>query len=312
MNYYIHPLISKHSMFKIISICIIITISFLSCNWSDYETRLIDFDNTTERQITVKQDSSNALRVAIATMISPKKTYTYYESLFTYISKKLNMDVYFKQISSYKDVNQLLCERSIDMAFICTGPYISISDHVNLLVVPIVNGEPYYQGYIITRLDSDIASFKELKGKTFIYTDPISNTGRNFPELKVRELSENPELFFKSTSYSYSHDLSIDMVSKNLVDGAAVDALVFDFLEQKEPEKIKNIRIIDKSEKYAMPPVVVSLSVSENVRKNLQDIFVNMHLDSSGRKILENLNIDKFIIADDTLYNNTRKSMIVY
>jgi hypothetical protein len=39
-----------------------------------------------------------------------------------------------------------------------------------------------------------------------------------------------------------SHDISIQMVSRNLVDAASIDGLIFDYLEIFQPDKVRNIR----------------------------------------------------------------------
>jgi len=292
------------------TLLIIGAVCFISCNDSTDNPVAIDFNLFDDEKNSKKISDENILRVAIATMISPKKTYTLYEKLFTYISNKLDKEVEFTQILTYEEVNKLLINQEIDIAFICTGPYIDIADYVELLVVPLVGNEPYYQAYVITHKESGIKDFLDFKEKTFVYTDPQSNTGKNYPILRIRDLGEDIENFFSSTTYSYSHDAAIDLVAKNLVHGASVDGLIYDYIENVEPEKTNNINIIEKSEKYGIPPIVVSLKMNDATKENLRKVFVNMHDDSEGKEILDKINIDKFIFVSDTLYNKTRNSIV--
>ncbi len=309
MNYF-----SKHfTNWQITGLAIgmFFAVIFPSCRESAEHIHIVDFSETEEEGIISVIDNSDVLRVAIATMISPKRTYTLYEGLFTYISERIDKDVYFTQILSYRDVNKLLIEQNIDIAFICTGPYIEILEYVDLLVVPVVNGEPYYQAYVITNISSGISTFEEFEGKSFVYTDPQSNTGKNYPVLRLNEISDSPDNFFGSTIYSYSHDISIDLVSKNLVDGASIDGLIYDFFAANDPDRIKNIKIIEISEKYGIPPIVVPSKMNSNMKNDLRDIFTNMHKDPLGRDILNQLNIDRFIFVEDTLYRSAINDMII-
>ena len=280
-----------------------------SCGGLSDEIIVVDFENNYASSIDSVYKDSEVLEVAIATMISPKETYILYETLFKYISAKLNQPVEFAKISTYSEVNDLLVEGSVDLAFICTGPYVEISEYVDLLVVPLCNNEPYYQAYVITNENSSITSFEEFKNKSFVFTDPISNTGKHYPERRVKELGSDISEFFSRTVYSYSHDISMQMVSKGLVDGASIDGLIYDYMKKSDPDRVKNIRIIEKSEKFGIPPIVVPKIISPEIKSKLRRVFLNMHNDSTGKKILMNLQIDRFEVAGDTLYDSMRKSL---
>ncbi|MEF3254093.1 MAG: PhnD/SsuA/transferrin family substrate-binding protein, partial [Deferribacterales bacterium] len=63
------------------------------------------------------------------------------------------------------------------------------------------------------------------------------------------------------------------------------------------------------SEDFPMPPVVVSYNYKDKER--LRDIFLNMHKDEEGRKILRKINIDKFVVITKDRYNIIKKMKLV-
>jgi phosphonate transport system substrate-binding protein len=80
-----------------------------------------------------------------------------------------------------------------------------------------------YQSYLIVHKDSPFRTIEDLKGKTFAFTDPDSNSGSLVPRYWLKQLNTRPEDFFRSITYTYSHDNAIMAVAKQLVDAAAVD-----------------------------------------------------------------------------------------
>jgi phosphonate transport system substrate-binding protein len=178
---------------------------------------------------------------------------------------------------------------------------------VNLLVAPVIGGKTYYQAYIISKKDSTIHLFKDLKNKSFAFTDPLSNTGYIYPKKLLKELGSNKDLFFSKVSYTYGHDVSIHMVNRGVIDGASIHGLIYNFIAENHPESVSNTQIIKKSEWFGMPPVVASNHLDKKRIDLYKDLFSNIHRDSIGRNILKQLKIEKFVLIQDSIYDNVRK-----
>ncbi|RMF61870.1 MAG: phosphate/phosphite/phosphonate ABC transporter substrate-binding protein [Calditrichaeota bacterium] len=256
-------------------------------------------------------DTSRALHIAIAAMTSPKETLNYYEELLHFVSKRMNQPIKIEQFKTYQEVNTHLATRQIEMAFICSGAYVEAKEQfpLEILVIPVIHNRTTYNAYIIVRQNSPIRKFEDLRGKSFAYTDPLSNTGRFYAEKRVQELGETPEKFFSKIIYTHAHDYSIQAVSRGIVDGASVDGLIYDYLRAVSPEKVKNVRILEISEDYGIPPVVVHQKLDSTIKQKLRKIFMEMHLDPQGKKILERLHIDKFVEGTDADYSTVKRNL---
>ncbi len=252
---------------------------------------------------------SESLRIAVSPIISPDETLVYYQDMFDYLSLKMGVPVKLVQRKTYQEVNDLVRRNSVDAAFVCSLAYIEGKDQfgMELLAVPVVRGEPLYYSYIIVPEDSNINSLKELKGKTFAYTDPLSNSGKLSPEYMIAQIGEDPETFFRLTFFTYSHDKSIQAVAEKMVDGAAVDSLVWDFKNATDPRFTKRTKIISKSPPYGIPPVVVSKDIDPALKEKLRKILLQMHEDKKGKEILDRIMIDRFSEASDSLYDSVRE-----
>jgi phosphonate transport system substrate-binding protein len=249
------------------------------------------------------------VRVAVAAMVSPKETLELYRQLLTYLGHKLGREVELVQRKTYGEVNELLGKGLIDLAFVCSGPYVTGKDKYGfvLLAIPEVHGHPTYSAYLIVNKESPFQRLEDLKGRTFAFTDPDSNTGRLVPLAWLAALNTTPEAFFGRIIYTYSHDNSIMAVARGLVDGATVDGLIWDYYEKKNPAFTSKTRVIKKSELFCIPPFVASRQFPAADRERIQNLLFGMHQDPEGKKILTELMIDRFIPPQDEWYNSVRQ-----
>lgn len=281
-----------------------------SCTQKNHEDILkVSITNSKDSfQSIDNKNNKPTLRVIVSSMISPKETRIYYQDLFTYMSKKLDYNIEFLQRKTYKEVNDLLIANKVDLAIICSGAYIdkSVKGKIEILTVPVVDGKAFYQSFIIVNKDSKINNFTELKNKKFAYTDPISNTGTFYAKWFVQKLGEDVDHYFSNTIYTYAHDISIQLVSKGIVDGASIDGLIFNYIKKHNPERVKNIKIIKKSQLFGIPPLVVPTNLNSKYKNELKQLFLNINKDSLGKSILNKISIDKFIKGRDIDYDNIR------
>lgn len=253
--------------------------------------------------------AAEPIKIGVAAMISPKDTIRYYKQLVDYVGVKLGSPVEMVQKENYDEMDGLLERGDIQVAFLCSGPY--VKDHAKfgaeLLVAPQSYGQPFYYAYIIVHKDNPIKDLAGLKGKKFAFTDPKSNTGKLVPTYMVaREYGVTADKFFGDIVYTRSHDKSIEAVAKKLVDGASVDSLIYDYAAKKNPVLTKETRILRKSPPYGIPPLVVKKEMDRVLKDKLRSIFLNMHTDPTGKAILDGILVDKFIVPKDADYDSVR------
>jgi phosphate/phosphite/phosphonate ABC transporter binding protein len=275
-------------------------------HYRNQEPIQVDFEDTKTQNNEISSNNDETIYVAIATMITPKETFLLYENLLNYIGKKVGVPIKLKQRRTYEEVNELLKEGKLDFAFVCSGAYVIARREfpLKILAAPVVNGRPYYQAYLIVNKESGIKNFLDFKGKSFAFSDPLSNSGYKYALKLIKEKGYNPENFFKKTIFTYAHDNSIQAVARGLVDGATIDGLVYEYLKKRFPERVSQVKIIKKSEWFGIPPFVYVPKKSDELINQIQKVLINMHKDEEGRKILENLDIEKFEIVDPKIYND--------
>ena len=298
-------------LMKKLFVIIFILVILLSSGCTDKQ-RTVDLSIVQEPDI---RENDTAIKVAIASVVSPKESYIYYEEMIRYLSRKLDGNVKIVQRRNYSEVNELIKTNKIDFAFVCSGAYVDGNSEfgMKLLVAPRMYGKTTYNSLIIVPINSNYKNFSDLRSKKFAFSDPLSNSGKFYPTYRLSLMNETPESFFGEDDngrdnyfFTYSHDSSIIAVAEGLADGAAVDSLVYMYVDKTKHEVTSKTRIIERSPPFGIPPVVVSKDIDPFLEKRLRDIFLNMDRDEEGKRILSSIMIESFVEINDSDYDSVR------
>ena len=249
------------------------------------------------------------LKVAVAAMISPKDTFIYYRQFLDYLGDQLGRKTQLVQRKTYGEINALFKKREVDVGFVCSGPYAAGSQRYGFeaLATPKVRGTNFYQSYLIVNINSPFQKLEDLRGRTFAFTDPDSNTGKLVPTYWLQKKKETPGTFFTMNIYTYSHDNSILAVARNLVDGATIDGHIWEYYNKVDPSNTSKTRIIKKSEQFGNPPVVASMYLPAQLKERIRQVLFAMHLNPEGKKILAELMIERFTATKEIWYDSIRQ-----
>jgi len=175
-------------------------------------------------------------------------------------------------------------------------------------------GKDYYQGQIITRIDSGINSVKDLEGKKMAFTDPSSTSGYMFP-LKI--IKEN-HIKLGNTIFAIKHDNVVTMVYQKQVDAGATyysapksDGTIRDARARvmtQFPDVAEKVKIIQITEKIPNDPFVF--------RKDLPPLIISKFIKSlkkflttpDGEAVFQHIySVNGVVPAKDSDWDGLRK-----
>src|SRR3990172_203255 len=270
----------------------------------------IDFSQVEEQapaQLAVPR--AEIIRMAVAPVISPVPSLTLYEQLADYMSEKLGRPVELVLGKTYAEINDLVKSGDVTLALVCTNPFLQGQEEfgMELLAAPEVEGQLYYYSLLVVPTGLEVASLADLRGMTFAFTDPLSNSGRLAPLYQLALLGETPESFFSRAIFTYAHDNSIRAVADGLVDAAAVDSQVYEYLRLTEPDLVSRVKVVERWGPYGISPVAVNPNLDPELKTRLREVFLQMDGDSQGRELLQRLLHERFIVPDDSIYDSVRE-----
>lgn len=273
-------------------------------------------DNAFAQKKTVKM-------VVTAAFVS-NKGMPVYEEIANYLAKKLGWEIKVVSGLSYSEADRMLDEGLVELGYVCGLPYIHkfAEGKYELLAIPVmalkkgawpdvkgyedVPGK--YYSYTIVHKDSPLKSWADLKGKTYVFNDKGSNSGYNLPRNKLVQLgAKSWEEYFSKVIVSGSHEESIRLVARKMVDASSVDSLVLDYDRSINDPDALNVKVIEHLGPAGIVPVVISKKADRTIRKTMQDAMLSMHEDPEGKKILGKALILRFDPPDDKNYDDIRK-----
>lgn len=221
-----------------------------------------------------------------------------------YLQNQLGRPVNFVQRGNYREIVNLLREGKIEFAWLCGYPYVRNRDKLKLVAVPLYQGEPLYQSYLIVSVaDKKTQSLSDLRGKNFAFSDPDSNSGHLYTQYQLARMGEAPSGFFDRTFFTWSHRKVIEAVTSGLAQGGAIDGYVWDTLALTNPDLTVQTRIVTKSNKFGHPPFVAGPAASKQQIAALQQALFQMDQDEAGARLLATLNLNGFVRSSDRLFD---------
>jgi phosphonate transport system substrate-binding protein len=280
--------------------------ALVGCPPSPYPEAAVDLATSRVTSTTPQKPRQGVLQFSVAAMLSPQDTFAAYSRLLERLEAKLEVKIALVQRRTYQEVNELLATGQLDAALVCTGGYVDLERRspgaVEVVAVPVVHGRTTYQSYIVVPAASPAHELSDLSGKRFAFTDDLSLSGFGYPSHVLRKMGADARTFFGSVTFTHSHDRSIEAVAKGVVDGAAVDSLIYDDVVRSSPEILAATRVIHRSPPYGVAPVVVSTRLAPERRAAIQNALLHLHEDPQARAALGLVGFDRFSAPEPQLY----------
>lgn len=256
--------------------------------------------------------SSRPLKI---TTIQAQNSNFVIENITRYIGRTLGISVEFVIEASWVEREQRLDNGDIDLGWICGLPYVIKVDResptVELLVAPVMQAtryrdEPIYFSDVIVHRDSRFQAFSDLRGASWAYNEPNSQSGYNITRYHLARSGEMGAYFGKVMEAG-AHQIALDMIVNQQIDASAIDSTVLELEIALHPEIKKQIRIIDTWGPSPIPPWVVHKSLDRDLKRSIQKTLLEMHTDPVGADILEQGQFARFVSVTDKDYNPIRK-----
>ncbi|XOY55014.1 MAG: PhnD/SsuA/transferrin family substrate-binding protein [Rhodobacterales bacterium] len=226
------------------------------------------------------------------------------------LSISLGRDVSFQQRRTYEEVTGLLLEGSVDAAWLCGYPYLQHQERLQLLAVPLWNGQPRYQSYLIVHEGDTAEGLPDLRGGVHAFSDPDSNSGFLVTASDLAEMGERPDDFFARTIFTFGHRNVVRAVSDGLVRSGSVDGYVWESLAVVEPALVARTRIVSRSEWLGFPPFCARRGDSISSEASaLTEALTGLDQTETGRIALRALLLDGMTRGSPELFDGIARRM---
>lgn len=205
---------------------------------------------------------------------------------------------------TYQEITALLVSGQLHSAWICGYPYVQFARQLDLVAAPSWHDKPLYQSYIIVPRARAVDDWKGLSGDVHAFSDPDSNSGYLVTAALLAENRLTPDWFFGHYFFTYGHRNVVRAVAAGLAQSGSVDGYVWDVMRETEPDLVAQTKVLRRSEWQGFPPVASPKALVTDPRLAMfQQALTSMKDDPEGRKILELLHLDGFVVAEPRLFD---------
>ncbi|HEX2906030.1 MAG TPA: PhnD/SsuA/transferrin family substrate-binding protein [Phototrophicaceae bacterium] len=235
-----------------------------------------------------------------------------YQFVADYLGQQLHIRLDLVVGQTYDDI------ALADFCFVCGLPYILRTPPyhrplLQVLAAPVLPGsryqdKPIYFSDVIVHRDHPAASFADLRGGSWAFNEPESQSGYGITRYHLVTRGETNG-FFGQVIQAGFHQEAIRRVAAREVDATAIDSHVLAIELRDHPELAHHIKIIDTLGPSTIQPFTAAPHIPMTLQADVQRVLAEMHLDPEAKSRLEQYLVERFARVEDADYNDIRRML---
>lgn len=254
------------------------------------------------------------LRVGVIPFEQPDKIKESYQLFASYLGSKAggrSGEVFVTP--DYSGVLQALKSDQIDCAYLNPLSYVLAAkefkgspEQLVPLAMPYFHGSPTYRGIVFVRKDSGIENVRDFKGKRFAFGDTTSTSGYLYPAGMMVEAGINPTTDVKPANIT--GPAGVFAVLNHQADGGATFEGGIELALKNRSDR-DQIKIIATTDPIPNGMFVARGNLNPATIAELRQALVDINTDPDGKAALKAMEYDKWIPADDSVFNSVRSKI---
>lgn len=253
------------------------------------------------------EERGTGIRFGVVPLESPATMFKKFSPLVEYLSRRLGSPVDLRIAVDFEGAIRDVGQNVTQLCYMTPSTFIEASKKygVSVLVKALREGKPYHHAVIITRMDSDLKTLEDLKGRTFAFGDKRSTSSHIIPRAMLKQAGiDLPDL--KYYNYLGHHDDVVKAVLKGDFDaGGVMESEAYRF-------KDKGIRFLKFSDDIPEFNICYNPSISEADLSIIKSALISLRdTDPEGATILKSIDesYTGFTEAKDSDYDTIRAEM---
>jgi len=245
----------------------------------------------------VNAEEPKQIRFGLLPAEDPTLMVEQFGGIAEHVGKELGIPVTVRVSESYNALIEAMRAGHLEIVYVGGSQYLKMLD-IGMEVEPLVlnrdtNKRTYYKSCIITKPNSGIKTFADLKGRTFAFVSPTSTSGGVAPTYMLLKNGVNPDKDFKRKIFAGKHDASFLAVKNDKVDAGAVgdfyfwrwkDRGIFEMERYDEPnDKLINAELsIVGCQKVPNTPMVIQSKYGKEFLDRVRKAFISLPTETAN------------------------------
>lgn len=222
------------------------------------------------------------LRLGLIPSVDPETMIVESQPFLQALTSSIGIEAEAVVPPDYDAVGRGLLEGAIDIGFIGPAGYVIARDQLKAPIAPIgrgvleVGGSSWGSAIIVTRADSGIETVGDLRGKSFLFSDPASTSGYFIPYRVLAESGINPEVDLAKVPFSGSLGLSLKSVAEGTAAAAGIGDEILALAIERGELAESEIRIVHASEQIPGSLFVLRTSLESDLQDRISQTILAM------------------------------------
>ena len=246
------------------------------------------------------------------TFLAPNMMETY-AAIADAVGRRVGMSVELVVETDYEN-----CVNDVnDVCFVCSLPYIMFERQGHSPAQPVAapvlagdryGGRPIYFSDVIVHRDSPFLSFEDLRGCSWAYNEPLSQSGYGITRFHMVQLGET-DGFFGEVSQAGFHETSIEWVRDGRIDASAIDSQVLSVAMREDPSLAGAVRIVEALGPSTIQPIAVTNRFPDELREAIRGALVAVSDDPALAPALAHGMMERIVPVGPEDYDDIRRML---
>ncbi len=260
------------------------------------------------------------LKFGLSPALGPERARAVGEQLARFLSGRLGRTVSTTAFADYRSLVDATATSEIDLAWMPPVAYAHAAERaVGALAIVERAGRPSFESAIFVRDDSPFHTLDDLRGKRLAWVDRESASGYLLAAVEiVRHLGRLDEVL-ASQHFFGSHREVCEAVLNGWADAGATFVALTPSGRMANaswtellPDRAAELRAIAFTPPIPCDNIAHSPGLPERVRADVRSLFLSMHTDPDGQRLLEDVfHADGFTMPDDAAYERVRARLLL-
>jgi phosphonate transport system substrate-binding protein len=237
------------------------------------------------------------------------------------LSDELDRPVKVSVSTDYNTIVEAMASKKVDVGFLPPTAYVLAKDQGAADVILQAqrygvndkDGSPTdklvdsYKSMFIVKKDSGIDSLEDLKGKKIGYQNVTSSAGYVWPAASLMDVGLDPLKDVQPVTLK-GHDQAVISLLNGDIDAAVTFQDARTIVQKDYEDVFDQTKVIHYTEPIPNDTVAVQSDMDEDLRKDIQEAFINIGKDEEGEKIIRDIYTHEgYVKSDDSKFEIVRE-----
>ena len=234
-----------------------------------------------------------------------------WRAVIGWVTKEAGVPVAFVEHAPPKLLSDLWSRSDLGVVQMCGLPASLRAPSPIVLAAPLPSlprygGKPVYMSDLAVRADSRFQRLEDTFDSVAGYTLKDSQSG--YFAFRYYLLTKHPQATYHRIVGGLLNPRGVvKALAAGDIDVGPLDGYVWDLIRAGDPAFAAQVRVIASTDPTPMPPLIATAALKKDEVERLRDAFRNVHQEKSLDGPRNNLLIDRFVVPDLAVYDETKR-----